>query len=96
MGIKIFWSFRDGTTDITRTIHFGEPTAEEKEGYTRVLKGQIALATAKFPYKTVGHRLDSFARQFLWDVGLEYNHGTGHGIGHALNVRKIQKQSSKD
>jgi len=83
--------FRDGTTDITRTLHFGTPTEAEKEAYTRVLKGQINLVTAHFPYKTVGHRLDSFARQALWDVGLEYNHGTGYTyiydfIMHALQI----------
>jgi len=80
--------YYDGTTDITRTLAFSEPTPFQKEAYTRVLKGHIALAVAKFPYKTVGQRLDSFAREFLWEVGLEYNHGTGHGIGSFLNVHE--------
>lgn len=77
---------RDGTTDITRTLHFGTPTDFQMECYTRVLKGHIAVATAKFPYKTKGHALDSFAREYLWQVGLDYGHGTGHGIGAYLNV----------
>ncbi|XP_021950156.1 xaa-Pro aminopeptidase ApepP isoform X2 [Folsomia candida] len=78
----------DGTTDITRSMHFGNPTPFQREAYTRVLKGQIALATAKFPDKTLGNRLDSFAREALWEVGLEYNHGTGHGIGAFLNIHE--------
>lgn len=61
-------------------MHFGNPTPFQREAYTRVLKGQIALATAKFPDKTLGNRLDSFAREALWEVGLEYNHGTGATI----------------
>lgn len=56
------------------------------ECYTRVLKGHISVATAKFPYGTPGRRLDSFAREFLWQIGLDYGHGTGHGIGAYLNV----------
>jgi len=80
--------YRDGTTDITRTLHFGVPTPHQKNCYTRVLKGQIALATAIFPNRMVGSRLDSFARQFLWEVGLDYNHGTGHGVGSFLNVHE--------
>lgn len=79
---------RDGTTDVTRTWHFGDPTAFQKECFTRVLKGQIAMGTAVFPNKLGGFRLDSIARKFLWDVGLNYDHGTGHGIGHFLNVHE--------
>jgi len=67
----------DGTTDITRTFHFGEPTAEEKDAYTRVLKGFIALSRAVFPKGGNGYYLDVLARQFLWQAGLDYNHGTG-------------------
>ncbi|KAJ6637198.1 Xaa-Pro aminopeptidase 1, partial [Pseudolycoriella hygida] len=78
--------YLDGTTDITRTLHFGDPNDRQMECYTRVLKGHIAVATAKFPYKTKGHVLDSFARAHLWNVGLDYGHGTGHGIGAYLNV----------
>lgn len=80
--------FRDGTTDVTRTLHFGTPTTYEKECYTRVLKGQLKLASRIFPTKIKGNHLDSFAREFLWDVGLDYAHGTGHGIGHYLNVHE--------
>ncbi|CAG9771151.1 unnamed protein product [Ceutorhynchus assimilis] len=80
--------FRDGTTDVTRTWHFGTPTEHEKDCYTRVLKGQLQLGSRIFPTKIKGNHLDSFARQFLWDVGLDYAHGTGHGIGHYLNVHE--------
>lgn len=80
--------FRDGTTDVTRTWHFGDPTAFQKSCFTRVLKGQINMGRAVFPNKCGGFRLDSMARKFLWDVGLDYEHGTGHGIGHFLNVHE--------
>ncbi len=78
--------FRDGTTDITRTMHFGIPSAHQKDAFTRVLKGHIAIATAVFPDKTVGNRLDSLARASLWEKGLDFGHGTSHGIGAYLNV----------
>ncbi|ODN05305.1 Xaa-Pro aminopeptidase 1 [Orchesella cincta] len=80
--------YKDGTTDITRTVHFGVPTEHQKDCYTRVLKGQIALTRAIFPNRMVGSRLDSFARQFLWEAGLDYAHGTGHGVGSFLNVHE--------
>ncbi|XP_037093227.1 xaa-Pro aminopeptidase 1-like [Pollicipes pollicipes] len=80
--------YRDGTTDVTRTVHFGHPTKHQKECFTRVLKGQIALATAVFPNKTRGTLLDPLARLALWNVGLDYSHGTGHGIGSYLNVHE--------
>lgn len=80
--------FKDGTTDVTRTWCFGEPTAFQKECFTRVLKGQINMGTAVFPNRCGGYRLDSMARKFLWDVGLDYAHGTGHGVGHYLNVHE--------
>ncbi|PIK53710.1 putative xaa-Pro aminopeptidase 1 isoform X1 [Apostichopus japonicus] len=80
--------FRDGTTDVTRTMHFGAPTQHQKECTTRVLKGVIALATSVFPNGTKGSRLDSFARKSLWDAGLDYLHGTGHGVGSFLNVHE--------
>jgi len=80
--------YRDGTTDVTRTVHFGQPTAHQKECFTRVLKGHIALATAVFPTKTRGTLLDPLARLPLWEVGLDYSHGTGHGIGSYLNVHE--------
>ncbi|MGN0186445.1 MAG: aminopeptidase P family protein [Paludibacteraceae bacterium] len=76
--------FYDATTDITRTIPLGATTARQKRDYTLVLKGHIALATARFPYGTRGNQLDILARQFLWQHGLSYGHGTGHGVGHFL------------
>ncbi|KAJ4954950.1 hypothetical protein NE237_011733 [Protea cynaroides] len=78
----------DGTTDITRTVHFGEPTFRQKECFTRVLQGHIALDQAVFPENTPGFVLDAFARSFLWKIGLDYRHGTGHGVGAALNVHE--------
>lgn len=80
--------FLDGTTDVTRTFHFGTPTDYQKECFTRVFKGQANLAMTKFPHKILGNCLDSYARRFLWDVGLDYMHGTGHGIGAYLNVHE--------
>ena len=80
--------YLDGTTDVTRTLHFGTPTEFQKECYTRVLKGQLKLAAAVFPSKNKGNCLDSFARQYLWEIGLDYAHGTGHGIGSYLNVHE--------
>ncbi|XP_010426246.1 PREDICTED: probable Xaa-Pro aminopeptidase P isoform X2 [Camelina sativa] len=78
----------DGTTDITRTVHFSEPSAREKECFTRVLQGHIALDQAVFPEGTPGFVLDGFARSSLWKIGLDYRHGTGHGVGAALNVHE--------
>ncbi|MDE5661451.1 MAG: aminopeptidase P family protein, partial [Muribaculaceae bacterium] len=78
----------DGTTDITRTIALGEPTAEERTDFTLVMKGHIALARAIFPVGTRGAQLDALARQFLWQHGLSYLHGTGHGVGHFLSVHE--------
>eukprot|EP00455_Lapot_gusevi_P006630 TRINITY_DN1282_c0_g1_i6.p1 TRINITY_DN1282_c0_g1~~TRINITY_DN1282_c0_g1_i6.p1 ORF type:complete len:371 (-),score=130.37 TRINITY_DN1282_c0_g1_i6:127-1239(-) len=80
--------YRDGTTDITRTVHLGQPTPFEKECFTRVLKGHIALARAVFPAGTTGPALDVFARMALWQAGLDYRHGTGHGVGAFLNVHE--------
>lgn len=80
--------YRDGTTDVTRTMVVGTPTAEMKDRFTRVLKGHIALAKAIFPIGTRGVQLDSLARQFLWEAGLDYNHGTGHGVGSYLSVHE--------
>lgn len=80
--------YNNGTTDVTRTVHFGEPTDYEKECFTRVLKGHINLATAVFPNKINGNKLDTLARTFLWDVGLDYMHGTGHGVGAYLAVHE--------
>lgn len=80
--------YLDGTTDITRTIALGEPTDQMKKDFTRVLKGTISLAKCKFPAGTRGSQIDAFARKALWDAGLNYLHGTGHGIGHCLNVHE--------
>jgi Xaa-Pro aminopeptidase len=80
--------YEDGTTDITRTVVIGEPSAEMRDHFTRVLKGHIALATAVFPKGTRGSQLDSFARRPLWDAGLDYAHGTGHGVGSFLSVHE--------
>jgi Xaa-Pro aminopeptidase len=80
--------YQDGTTDVTRTIAIGEPTAEMRDRFTRVLKGHIALARAVFPQGTRGSQLDTLARQYLWAVGLDYAHGTGHGVGSFLAVHE--------
>jgi Xaa-Pro aminopeptidase len=78
----------DGTTDITRTVPIGEPTEEMRDRFTRVLKGHIAIATAVFPTGTRGSQLDSVARRPLWEAGLDYAHGTGHGVGSFLSVHE--------
>lgn len=80
--------YEDGTTDITRTIALGEPTEQQKFCYTRVLKGHIELASAFFPKGTRGAQLDTLARMHLWQAGLNFGHGTGHGVGFFLNVHE--------
>jgi Xaa-Pro aminopeptidase len=80
--------YEDGTTDITRTIAIGRPSAEMRDRFTRVLKGHIAIARAVFPQGTSGAQLDSFARQHLWTAGLDFDHGTGHGVGSYLSVHE--------
>lgn len=80
--------YLDGTTDVTRTIAIGTPTAEMKRRFTQVLKGHIALATIRFPKGTTGGQLDALARQFLWADGVDYAHGTGHGVGSFLAVHE--------
>ena len=87
--------YLDGTTDVTRTIAIGTPTAEHKDRFTRVLKGHIALAKARFPKGTSGSQLDILARQALWQVGLDYDHGTGHGVGSYLCVHEGPQRISK-
>jgi len=77
-----------GTTDITRTLSTGPATAEQKDRFTRVLKGMIAISTARFPAGTTGAQIDILARQFLWQDGVTYNHGTGHGVGAFLGVHE--------
>ncbi|MDB5671554.1 MAG: aminopeptidase family protein [Alphaproteobacteria bacterium] len=80
--------YPDGTTDVTRTVAIGEPNAEMRDRFTRVLKGHIAVARALFPAGTRGTQLDTLARQYLWRAGLDYAHGTGHGVGAYLAVHE--------
>lgn len=80
--------YRDGTTDVTRTLHLGEPTAWQKECFTRVLQGHIAIDASFFPEGTTGLQVDAFARRALWNAGLDYSHGTGHGVGSFMNVHE--------
>lgn len=87
--------YLDGTTDITRTIALGTPTDEQKKHFTLVLKGHIALATAIFPVGTTGSALDVLARNHLWQDGLDYAHGTGHGVGSYLGVHEGPQRISK-
>jgi Xaa-Pro aminopeptidase len=85
----------DGTTDVTRTIAIGTPTAEQKDRFTRVLKGHIRLATCRFPKGTTGAQLDILARHALWQIGLDFDHGTGHGVGSFLSVHEGPQSISK-
>jgi Xaa-Pro aminopeptidase len=87
--------YPDGTTDVTRTMIIGTPTAEMRDRFTRVLKGHIALAMLRFPEGTTGAALDAFARKPLWDAGLDYDHGTGHGVGAYLSVHEGPQNISK-
>ena len=87
--------YQDGTTDVTRTIAIGEPTAEMRDRFTRVLRGHIAIARAVFPDGTTGAQLDPYARQFLWQAGLDFEHGTGHGVGSYLSVHEGPARISK-
>ncbi|MDG5488452.1 aminopeptidase P family protein [Sphingomonas sp. BGYR3] len=87
--------YADGTTDVTRVMPVGEPTAEMRDRFTRVLQGHIAIATAVFPEGTTGGQLDSFARRPLWDAGLDFAHGTGHGVGAYLAVHEGPQRIAK-
>jgi len=87
--------YEGGTTDITRTLIVGEPTAEMRDRFTRVLKGHIAIATAVFPENTSGAQLDPLARVALWQAGLDFDHGTGHGVGAYLSVHEGPARISK-
>ncbi|WP_375751934.1 aminopeptidase P family protein [Vibrio sp. HN007] len=87
--------YPDGTTDITRTVAIGKPSNEMKKQFTLVLKGHISLASAKFPSGTSGHQLDVLARQHLWRYGYDFDHGTGHGVGHFLNVHEGPQRIAK-
>jgi len=87
--------YLDGTTDITRVTVVGTPTSEMCRRYTQVLKGHIALSRAQFPFGTTGSQLDPFARQFLWQTGVDFDHGTGHGVGCYLSVHEGPQSISK-
>ncbi|SON56432.1 Xaa-Pro dipeptidase [Hartmannibacter diazotrophicus] len=87
--------YEDGTTDITRTVIVGTPSAEMRDRYTRVLKGMIAISRARFPKGTTGAHLDILARQALWNAGFDFDHGTGHGVGVYLSVHEGPQRISK-
>ncbi len=87
--------YEDGTTDVTRTIAIGEPTDEMRDRFTRVLRGHIAIARAVFPDGISGAQIDAFARQFLWHAGIDFDHGTGHGVGSYLSVHEGPARISK-
>jgi Xaa-Pro aminopeptidase len=87
--------YEDGTTDVTRTIAIGTPTEEMRDRFTRVLRGHIAIARAVFPDGATGAQLDTLARQYLWQIGLDYEHGTGHGVGSYLSVHEGPARISK-
>ena len=87
--------YLDGTTDITRTVAIGEPSQEMRERFTLVLKGHLALAAIRFPAGTTGSALDALARAPLWNAGLDYDHGTGHGVGSYLGVHEGPQRISK-
>jgi Xaa-Pro aminopeptidase len=87
--------YEDGTTDVTRTIAIGTPTDEMRDRFTRVLRGHIAIARAVFPDGTTGAQLDTLARQFLWQAGVDFEHGTGHGVGSYLSVHEGPARISK-
>ncbi|MGB3271410.1 MAG: aminopeptidase P family protein [Xanthobacteraceae bacterium] len=87
--------YEDGTTDVTRTVAVGEPTAEMRDRFTRVLRGHLAIARAVFPDGTSGAQIDALARQYLWQAGLDFAHGTGHGVGSYLSVHEGPARISK-
>ncbi|MBS29473.1 MAG: X-Pro aminopeptidase [Alphaproteobacteria bacterium] len=87
--------YLDGTTDVTRTVAIGDPTDEMRDRFTRVLKGLIAIATLRFPAGTTGAQIDAFARHALWQAGLDFDHGTGHGVGSYLGVHEGPQRISK-
>ncbi len=87
--------YLDGTTDVTRTVAVGEPSADQRRMFTLVLKGHIAMATVRFPEGTTGHQLDALARLPMWMAGLDYDHGTGHGVGSYLGVHEGPQRIAK-
>jgi Xaa-Pro aminopeptidase len=88
--------YRDGTTDVTRTVAIGTPSEDMRRHYTLVLKGHFAIATARFPSGTRGVDIDAFARRALWEAGLDYGHGTGHGVGSFLSVHEGPQSISRN
>ncbi|MGV8839410.1 MAG: aminopeptidase P family protein [Bauldia sp.] len=88
--------YRDGTTDVTRTVAIGTPTAEMRDRFTRVLRGHIGVARARFPAGTSGAQIDVLARAPQWEAGLDYDHGTGHGVGSFLSVHEGPQRLSKN
>ena len=87
--------YRDGTTDITRTVAIGTPTDDMRHHYTLVLKGHIAISTVRFPRGTTGTQLDVLARLAMWREGFDYDHGTGHGVGSFLGVHEGPQRIAK-
>ncbi len=87
--------YQDGTTDVTRTVAMGEPTSEMRQRYTLVLQGHLALGRVRFPAGTTGSALDALARAPLWAAGLDYDHGTGHGVGSYLGVHEGPQRIAK-
>ena len=87
--------YLDGTTDVTRTVAIGKASAEMRDRFTRVLKGHIAVATARLPVSTTGSQVDTLARRALWDAGLDFDHGTGHGVGAYLGVHEGPQRISR-
>jgi len=85
----------NGTTDATRTLNFGQVDAQRRLHYTAVLRGFLALISLQFPQGTQGHQLDAFARRQLWEMGLDYDHGTGHGVGHCLFIHEAPHRLAK-
>lgn len=93
--IDLGGQYANGTTDVTRTLMFGDASTEMCDAYTAVLKGFLSLSMARFPTGTQGHQLDAFARRALWDIGLDYDHGTGHGVGHNLLIHEYPHRFAK-
>lgn len=87
--------YEDGTTDVTRTLFLAPPPSDVRQAYTAVLKGFLGLSMARFPVGTFGHQLDALARMPLWALGLDYDHGTGHGVGHNLLVHEFPHRFGK-
>jgi Xaa-Pro aminopeptidase len=87
--------YHNGTTDATRTLSFGLLSAEHRQHYTAVLKGFLSMLMLQFPSGTQGHQIDAFARRSLWDLGLDFDHGTGHGVGHQLLIHEQPQRIAK-